>query len=162
AGVAMAGGDGNAAAGIRLDRRRGADQLQLEGAAVAPGARKLVDLVADRLPDRLGVQVQGTGFERVVGDHQPVAGRGDGFAIGGRDRQPPLVVDGDEGLALEHSALPTVEVLAATESPDSPGFPTCRHLRSPPTGLSTTFTGNFRLPINELRRTSESGSRLIH
>src|SRR5690606_4751450 len=123
-GVAMAGGNGNAAAGVRLDRGRGALQLQLEGPAGPAGARQAVDLVADVLPDGPGVAVQGAGLERVVGDDQAVAGARHDVAIGRGNGQPPLVVDGDEGLALEHPAPPTVEVPAATESPDSPGFPT--------------------------------------
>ena len=50
------------------------------------------------------VQPQAAGFVGVVGDDQAIAARArDQLPVGGRNRQPALVVDRDRGLALEHA-----------------------------------------------------------
>jgi hypothetical protein len=101
--VAMAGRQRDAAAAVGLDEGGRADQLQLQVAADALGARQGVDLVAHALPDRMRVEVEATGVERVVGDDQLVAALArDLVPVAGRNRQPALVVDRDGGLTLEH------------------------------------------------------------
>ena len=86
-----------------LDEGGRANQLQLQQAAAAEGARQRVDLVADLFPGCLRVEIEAAGLERVIGEHQAIAGFArDDVPVAGRNGQPALVIDGDGGLALEH------------------------------------------------------------
>src|SRR5690606_23948616 len=64
-GMAVAGGDADAAVAVGLDERGRADQLELQLAVDRAGARERVDLVAHALPHRLRVDVEAAGLERV-------------------------------------------------------------------------------------------------
>jgi hypothetical protein len=65
--------------------------------------RQRIDLVTDLFPSAYRIQPQATLLVRVVGDDQTVfTFTRDEFTEGGWNCQPPLVVDRDCGLALEH------------------------------------------------------------